>query len=190
MSIRIARGISSVLVPALLFLVTAAPVWAADPVTLQLQAPERAALGEDVTVTALLKDGKGAPVGGATIVLWSAASFLGTSGTVQLGRATTDAQGKAAFRYQPRAEGPVTLNAYFTGDSKHDAAQGSVVVAAQGSAQLYQETPPVYVPGINVWFLVALLGGVWGTYLAVMVLLTLIAREGAKASHDPGGHRG
>lgn len=172
----------SLLLPA-----TATPAWAANPATLQLQAPASAALGDEVTVTAALTSGEGTPIPRAAVVLWSPASFLSTGGAVRLGSAVTDARGKAAFRYQARSSGPVTLNASFAGDGRYDAAQASAVMTVQGTEQLYQEAPPVYVPGVSTWFLVGLLGIVWSIYLTVMVVLTLIAREGAKAPSGAGG---
>ncbi len=190
MSMRKARWLWLTLLPTLLALATAAPAWAADPVTLQLQAPEQVTLGEEASVSAVLADGQGTPVRGATIILWSAGSFLSTGGAIELGRAATDAQGRATFTYQARSEGALTLNASFPGDSRHASAQASSEVKVQGSFQLYQEEAGVQVPGITVWLLVGLLGGVWSTYLTVMVLLTLIAREGPKAPLGAGGDRG
>lgn len=180
----------AILLSLLLLLRTATPVWAGDPVTLQLQAPTQVDLGEKVPVIALLKDSKGNPVPGATIILWRPASFLSKAGTIELGRATTDAQGKVSFVYEARSEGPVQLNAYFAGNSRYDPAQSAVELTVAGAAQLYQETAGVRVPGLGVWLLVAVLGGVWATYFAVMVLLTLIAREGARAAVGAGERHG
>ncbi|MBI2165195.1 MAG: Ig-like domain-containing protein [Chloroflexi bacterium] len=178
-----------------LFLATGTPVWAAEPVTLELQAPEQLALGDKVSVTAMLKDANGSPVPAGTVILWTSGSFLSVGGAVQLGEAATDAQGRVTFTYEARNEGAVTLNAYFRGDSRYGFAQGSAAVDVQGSAQLTRHPiEGVRVPGIGVWILAAILGGVWSTYLAVMVFLTLIAREGRvpahEALHGAGGRRG
>ncbi|MBI2872287.1 MAG: Ig-like domain-containing protein [Chloroflexi bacterium] len=190
MSIRSGRWLLVALLSLLLLLATVTPVLAADPVTLELLAPQQVALGDKVEVTAVLRDGNGVPIRGGTVNLWTPATFLSTGGAIDLGRATTDAQGRATFRYEARTEGPVALNAYFPGDSRYAYAQGSAELKAQGTAQLYQSTAGVRVPGIGVWLLVGLLGGVWTTYLAVMVFLSLIAREGSRAPVEAGGHRG
>ncbi|MBI4336378.1 MAG: Ig-like domain-containing protein [Chloroflexi bacterium] len=179
-----------VLLPLLLLLATGRAALAADPADLQLQAPQEATLGEQVTVTAVLRDASGTPIVGAPVILWSPAQFLSTGGAVQLGKVATNARGEATFRYEARTEESVVLNASFSGDSRYSAAQASAQMAVQGSAQLYQSSAGVRVPGVSVWLLVGLLGGVWGTYLAVMVLLTLIAREGAKAPSRAGGQHG
>jgi hypothetical protein len=165
-------------------LATASPAWAAGPVTLELLAREQVRLGDQVSVTATLRDATGAPAPGATIVFWSPASFLSVGGSVELGRATTNAQGRATLLYQARTEEKASVNAYFPGDSRYEPASATVELMVEGSAQLYQSTAGVQVPGLGVWLLVGVLGGVWSTYLAMMVFLTLIAREGSKASAE------
>lgn len=191
MRIRVARLLSPTLLSLLLLMATASPVWAAEPVTLQLQAPAQVSLGDKVAVTAVLQDGKGAPVPGATIVLWSSGSFLSVAGAVQLGQAVTDAQGRVTFTYEARTDGAVTLNAFFAGNSRYSPTQASAEIQVTGSAQLSRHPiEGVRVPGIGVWILAGILGGVWGTYLVVMVLLTLIAREAPKSSPEAGGRRG
>ncbi len=178
---RSAKRLWVLLVPLLLAVATATPAWADGLVTLEIQAPTQVGLGEEVSVTAVLRDATGAPAPGATIIFWSSASFLSVGGAIELGRATTDAQGRATLLYQARTEEKAFLNAYFPGDSRYDPASAAVELAVQGSAQLYQSTAGVQVPGLGVWLLVGALGIVWSIYLLVMVLLTLIAREGSKA---------
>jgi hypothetical protein len=185
MTMRTARPLSLVLAVLFLVLVTSQPVWAADPVTLELKAPERVALGEKIEVESLLLDGTGKPVPAASVVLYSGANFLSTSGNVQLGRTATDAHGMARFSYQARTEGEITLNASFLGDDRYGAAQASIPLVVEGSAQLTRHpVEGVRVPGIGPWILAGILGGVWSTYLAVMAFLALIAREGANASTE------
>jgi len=165
------------LLAVLLPLVLVAPVQAADPVTLKLEAPKEASLGDTISVAAELRDGNGGPVPGATIILWTPASFLSVGGSVRLDEAPTDAQGRATLHFQARSTGALTINAYFPGNSRYDPGQGSVELTVGGSAQLYEETAGVRVRGVGVWLLVGLIGVVWSVYLIVMVLVTLIARE-------------
>ena len=187
MSIRHARWLWGVVLPLLLLLATSQPVWAASPVTLELEAPEQVTLGDMVRVTAVLRDLTGAPAPGATIVFWSPASFLSVGGSIELGRALTDAQGKATLRYQVRTEEKASLNAYFSGDSRYLSAQASTEMKVQGTAQITRHPiEGVRVPGIGVWILAAILGGVWSTYLGVMVFLSLIAREGSETARATG----
>lgn len=171
-------------------LMTGTTAFAAAPATLRLQAPEQARLGEDTTIVAVLVDSSGRPVQGATVSLRSSGSFLGSGGPISLGETVTNAEGKAVFPYQARTEGSVSFDAAFAGNTRYDAALASATLLVQGSAQLYTETAGIHVPGISVWLLVAVLGGVWSTYLSVMVILTLIARgepEPAPASRGRHG---
>ncbi len=170
----------------LLQLAIAAPALAADPVTLELQTPGHMALGKTENVVVALRDSKGSPVAKATVALRTPASFLSTSGAITLGEATTDAQGKATFAYEARTSGTVNLNASFSGDARYQPAQAVVDVTVDGSAQLYQQTAGVRLPGISVWLLVATLGIAWSIYFTMMVFLTLIARAGTPASGKVG----
>lgn len=171
-----------------LLLVTATPAWAADPVTLELQAPTKVGLGDQVTVNALLKDAAGSPIGGSRVVFWMPASFLSNSGAVELGSAVTDSRGIATIIYQARIGGAVSLNAYLAGDSRYDAAYASDDMQVEGTAQLTKHIiEGVRVPGLGVWLLAGLLGIVYSIYLTVIVLLSLIAREGSQTPKAAGG---
>lgn len=184
------RALWLALTPVLVLLTTSQPVQAADPITLELKAPTRVNLGEKIEIESLLRDGAGKPVPAVSVVLYSGASFLSTSGNVQLGETATDALGRALFAYEARTQGEVTLYASFPGDARYSAADASVQLTVEGSAQLTRHpVEGVRVPGIGPWILAGILGGVWSIYLVVMLLLALIAREGAGASTEArGGH--
>ncbi len=187
MSMELRKVILLALLPTLL-LVTASPAYAAGPVTLELQAPKEAGLGERVTFTAMMKDATGSPVKGARVVFWFPASFLSTSGAVELGSAVTDSKGIATLLYQVRTEGSVSVNAYFSGDSRYDPASASIDMRVEGTAQLNKHiVEGVRVPGLSVWLLAGVLGIVYSIYFTVMVLLSLIAREGSHTPKATGG---
>jgi hypothetical protein len=187
MNIRNARWLWLAPLLLLLVLATATSAYAADPVTLELQAPTSAGLGDQVTLSALMRDATGSPVKGSRVVFWSPASFLSVGGSIELGRATTDAQGRATLVYQARIGGAVSLNAYFSGDSRYDPAYASADMQVEGTAQLTKHPiEGVRVPGLSVWLLVAIVGTVWSIYFVVMVLLGLIAREGAETARATG----
>jgi hypothetical protein len=172
----------------LLSIILVIPAQAADPAILKLKAPVEATLGSSVTVTTVLEDSGGSAIVGVTIILWSPVDFLGTIGAIQHGEATTDAQGEAIFSYEPRTEGIVTLNAYFPGNEQHEFTQGTMELTVQGSTQLYHEEVGVYVPGIGIWILVAILGTVWFIYFMVFVFLMRIVRDKSENSQMAGGH--
>jgi hypothetical protein len=188
MTYRIARWIGLVSLPLVLLLAIATQVYAADPVTLELQAPTKVGLGDQVTVSALLRDAQGSPVRGSRVVFWMPASFLSNSGAVELGSAVTDSRGIATIVYQARIGGAVSLNAYLSGDSRYDAAYASADMQVEGTAQLTKHIiEGVRVPGLGVWLLAGLLGIVYSIYLTVVVLLSLIAREGSQTPKAAGG---
>lgn len=192
MSTGIARTILAIVLSSPLLLALVHPAAAEGPATLELQAPKEVRLGDEVSVTATLRDGNGAPIPGATIILWSPGEFLSVSDAVELGRAATNVQGHVTFRYEARSGGAVSLNASFAGDARNAPAQAAAPLQVQGSAQLtHHPREGVRVPGVSVWILVGILGGVWSTYFSVAVLLTLIAREGPKGgAYGPGGRYG
>ncbi len=173
-----------------LLLVAAAPAWAAEPTVLELEAEPDVALGDRVTVQVAVTTGKGGAVAGATVVLLSPARFGATSGEMRLGQVTTDDLGQASFTYETRREGRQTLIARFPGNEGYAPAEASVGLSVHGAAQLYEQEAGVKVPGIGVWMLVLLLGAFWSVYMVVMVLITLIAREGGKAPLSSGGSHG
>ncbi len=164
------------------------PVKAADPAVLKLQAPAEATLGSSITVTAVFEDIGGSAIVGANIIFWIPVDFLGTVGSIPYGEATTNAQGEAIFSYEPRTEGIITLNAYFPGNEQHEFTQGTMELTVQGSTQLYHEEAGVHVPGIGIWILVAVLGGVWSVYFMVFVFLMRIVRDKSEKSQMAGGH--
>lgn len=177
-----------IVIATIISIILAIPALAADPAILELQAPSETSLGSSITVITVLRDIQGAPIVGATIIFWSPVDFLGTVGAIQHGEATTNAQGEAVFSYEPRTGGIVTLNAYFPGNEQYELAQGTMELMVQGSAQLYQEEVGVHVPGIGIWIMVAILGGVWFVYFMVFVFLTRIARDNSEKPQMAGGY--
>jgi len=148
---------------------------------LELSLPPKPAVGQELALAARLTDGNGAPVSGKEVVFSTTALFLNTEGEVELGRAITDERGIALFSFVPRTEGEVVITARFAGDRQHRRSVASATAVVAPGPSLYVQTAGVRVPGINVGWLVGLLAAVWGTYLTVMVLLVLVAREGRTA---------
>lgn len=187
---RPSRRLLGMLLALALLLVAAAPARAAEPVTVELQTEPDVKLGDTVTVQIAVKDSQGGPVSGATVVLLTPASLGSARGEMRLGQVTTNSQGRATFAYEARSEGTQTLIARFPGSASYAPAEASAPLRVLGSAQLYQQEAGVQVPWIGVWILVLLLGAFWSVYLVVMVLVTLIARAGEKATPPVGGGRG
>ena len=166
---------------AVVWLLLAAPVLAQSPqsTSIDLQLPSEGAVGQELTVAAKLTSQTGAAVVGAEVIFFRDTQFLNASTELTLGRASTDAQGIAVLTFLPRSEGDLLIFSEFEGDDRHGSAFGEGTVFIQTGPALHEEEAGVKVPGINVSLLVAILGGVWGTYFVVMGLVWLIALEGA-----------
>jgi len=55
-------------------------------------------------------------------------------------------------------------------------------VALGGSSQVHVSKSGIQVPGLNVWLIIALVGGVWALLLSVGVRVFAIARASASAT--------
>ncbi len=103
----------------------------------------------------------------------------GITGDVDLGSAVTDANGVAHLTYQPRTAGPHEIHvryAYQGGETEDAAASFSVPPT---TAQLYQSTAGVSIPGLSSWALMALVAVVWAILLSVAGRVIAIAHAGA-----------
>ena len=145
---------------------------------LELIITSETAVGDTVQLQAVVT-ADGAPLPEIEVIFRRSVEFFNTGSEVLIGRATTDAAGRASVDYSPRSEGEVLITAEFDGVAGITAAYNETTIfVATGPAQ-YSGAAGVSVPGINVLFLVAILSAVWGTYFVVMVLVWLIARDGS-----------
>ncbi len=163
---------------------------AAEPVgtTVEFSPPPEGAVGEELVAEARLTDEAGTPIVDAEVVFQREVEFLRAGGGLELGRGVTDRQGLARVSFVPRSEGEVPITARFSGNARYAPVSGEIIVTIRTGPALYSEEAGVRVPGINVSLLVGILGGVWGTYFFVMLLIWRIASEGrtpAPASEQP-----
>ncbi len=79
---------------------------------LLLTAPEQAQFGQLLTLSALLQDSQGKPVGSATVEFFIRVDFF-TSGLMEIGEALTNDQGVAVFDYTPRQTGNIEVVARY-----------------------------------------------------------------------------
>ena len=174
-------GLLAVPVALSLLLFSSVAQGAAPEPYLTLQIPAQGSLGQTATVESTLTAASGSPVAGATIQFFSPTTFMSVSDEVLLGEATTNEAGVAVFHYEPRSTADVEIIARFAGNAKHGPAETSATITVLGAVQLYQEKAGIQVPGLGVWLVVAILGGVWSVYFTVFVLVSRIAREGIRA---------
>ncbi|MBI2830360.1 MAG: c-type cytochrome [Chloroflexi bacterium] len=106
---------------------------------LQLSAPEQGTAGEEITLTATLKDEQGKPVSDVAVKFLQKADFF-VKGDMEIGSATTNGQGVATLKYSPRSSGEVTFVA------RAGAAEGTALV------KLAEAAAPFYHPEIGVKF--------------------------------------
>lgn len=160
------------------------------PVTLELRVRGDASLGEVVRLEATLLDEEGMPVPGAPIVFSQEATFADVTGAAPLGLAWTDERGVASVAVELRTSGRTSFSARFAGDARRRPGEASSVLEVSGDRQLYEPEVGLRVPGVGVWWLLALVGAVWGLYLLVARQVVGIARAGSRRTDGGTGTMG
>lgn len=157
----------------------------AEPVPsfIQVSAPFEAEVGDMVEVQVLLFSTAG-PVSGARVVLNERVQFLDADARdIPVASATTGENGVAVIRYAAKRNGLRLMSVEFEGTREHTAASLSLEMTVSGYAQTYGEESLGLVPGLNRYFVMAILGIVWATMLFVVAHLGFIAYAGAR--HQP-----
>ncbi len=152
--------------------------------TLELRAPAEAALGEVLRLEAVLLDPEGMPIAGAPVTFVADAGWGEVTGEMVLGTVLTDDRGVAVLRTDLRRAGEVTLGARFPGDERFEPAETPATVTVEGDRQLYTPQVGIALPGLGAWWLLVLVGSVWGVYLLVARQVVGIARA-AEPAVDP-----
>ncbi len=171
-------GLAAVILTTTVFAVGGAAE--ATHVDLSVAPPEELAVGSpaETQVTLLTADGA-APVAGAVITLFREASFAGTVGEIEVGRAVTDENGVAILGYEPRAAGEHQMRAEYLPPDATEPEETTWSQSVAGTTeQLHQSTAGIQVPGIDVWILMAVLATVWTILLSVALRVVAIARDG------------
>lgn len=115
----------------------------------------------------------------AALTLLLKGQFAGTSGLMEVGTATTGADGSAQFVYRPTTPDPGTMVVQFSGQGLYDATEASLDLPAN----------PNFVPGLleakqdiltfKFWAkvgFVLVIGGVWSTLLFILAQTFGISR--------------
>ena len=147
---------------------------------LDVVAPSKLTVGDSLNIEAVLHNADdGQAIAGATVTFYMVESFAGVDGEVMLGQAVTGENGVANLNYQPRSAGEHQLRVeYMTpGASAPEEVAWSHTV--EGSTQqLSRSTAGVQIPGLNVWLLIAIVGGVWTLLFSVGWRVFAIAQAG------------
>jgi hypothetical protein len=145
----------------------------ARPTTLQA-GTNRLIAAQRGTLAGVLRDVEGKGIADHPVEF-----YLGTTyGLLYLGLARTNALGKASLEYEPRAAGTWTLTIVFRGSGLYLPSNETVTLvvdpsAGPGAPWLRTDTAIAFV-------VMAVVGGVWASYLFVALQLTGIRREGRR----------
>ncbi|MDP2660983.1 MAG: Ig-like domain-containing protein [Dehalococcoidia bacterium] len=157
-----------------------------QPADIHVSAPAQISVGDQVKLSATVTDASGSGVPGIQVTFSETASFLNTNGSVILGRRVTDAQGKTVLDYVPRSQGDISITAQLLETAKSLSAATAVQVNP-GPAQFGAEPVGVNVPGVSVWMLVIVLGGIWVIFLWAILQVRAIFGQGQKGTSHRGG---
>ncbi len=116
------------------------------------------------------------PVADTVVTIYTDASFGGVAGEVEIGTTTTNENGIALFEYEPRRASDHKLRIEFLAPGDTEPTSIGVTVSVAGASQLHQSTAGVQSPGLNVWLIIAIIGGVWTLLFSVGWRVFAIAR--------------
>ena len=177
---------------------------AAEVTRLIIGAPSTAALGQPITVQAVLVDSTGHPISKAIIDFTLPVEFLTGSGNMVLAETVTDKAGRVQAEITNRTSGAVTLQAEFHGNAEYAATSAAAPISVTGDDQQYAEdiglhiplftAPPSLTAGGNVtvigaalwpsmtgWPIAAVLIVIWALYGLVVFRIFQLARANSAA---------
>jgi hypothetical protein len=177
---------------------------ATEATSLIIGAPSTAALGQPITVQAVLVDSTGHPISKATIDFTLPVDFLTGSGSMVLVETVTDKDGRVRAEIANRTSGAVTLQAEYHGNDEYAASSAAAPITVTGDDQQYAEdiglhipffnTPPALTAGGNItvigaalwpsmtgWPIAAVLIIIWALYGLVVFRIFQLARANSAA---------
>ncbi len=158
--------------------------------SLTIAAPVSVTVGENARLSATAVDPSGAPIPGVKVHLFEATEFLGSlPQDVEVAQATTDANGIATLAYTARRSGARALKVLFDGDVRHQPGALELQMGVNEGAATYSVTPPPGIPGVNRFFVSAIIIAVWGTMFIVALHVLAIVRAGNEADAEQGEQR-
>lgn len=138
---------------------------------LRLSSSAGVAGGGPVTVMAVLRDVRGAPVPRAEVRFLADTTFIGRSGKAEIGKAKTDPNGVIFFVYQPTIDTQKqTISAHFEGAGVYDESQQTVEIEVAGKVPAAYTEVPVGLSAVRTWaprVLILVLLSIWSTFAYV-----------------------
>lgn len=144
---------------------------------IEVSAPSQARVGDELQIEARALDASGAPIAGIELAFTEAVTFLNTGDSALLGKAKTNANGKAAIAFMPRSEGANNITVAPTAQGSKAKASATIDVAT-GPTLHQSERGGLEVPGVNMWLMAFLLGSFWAMFLWAMFHLRTIFLQG------------
>ncbi len=111
-----------------------------EKATLQLTAPQQAQAGQPLTLSALLQDSQGEPIGSATVKFFIRVDFF-ASGLMEIGEAATDARGVASFESTLRQAGDIQVVARY-----ETIETAATLTVAETGERFYQTESGLHLP--------------------------------------------
>lgn len=112
---------------------------------LLLTAPEQAQSGQPVTLTTVLQDIQGKPIGSAMVKFFIRVEFF-TSGLMEIGGVLTNDQGIAVFEYTPRQTGDIQIVARYKEGGLKDIETATMISLTENSEPFYQAEAGIRLP--------------------------------------------
>jgi mono/diheme cytochrome c family protein len=159
-----------------LAVVSLSGIASADHLILEVAGPDEVVVGEEVEVTATVRDtATGAPVEGVEVVFFGDATFAGVNGDLELGRAVSNEIGVATFVTDFTVSRIHTVRVEVV-DSP-DVAPASVPIAVEVGGQLVFTEPIVELPAVGSWIVRLVLGGVWAIMIVAALWVVRVSRS-------------
>jgi hypothetical protein len=146
------------------------------PTALTVSSPQKTSDGEDVSLSARLRDADGRPIAGASVAFYVSTELF--EKPVLLGTGATNSTGEATFVHTPRRDGSVTFFARFEGGGIYKTSEATYALEVRNATPAYHEEPRGL--SIGKWAptgLVIVLVVVWSTYAFVVYQIVAIARS-------------
>ncbi len=121
------------------------------------------------------------PVADTVVTAYTDASFGGVTGEVVIATMTTNENGIALFEYEPRHASVHELRLEFRAPGDTEPTSTGITVSVAGASQLHQSSAGIQIPGLNVWLIIAIIGGVWTLLFSVGWRVFAIARADTDA---------
>ena len=112
---------------------------------LLLTVPEQAQSGQPVTISAVLRDKEGKPIGDVLVKFFINVDFF-ASGLMEIGDAVTNGQGVAVFEYTPQQTGDIQIVARYEEDGLSPVETATTLTLAENDEPFYQSETGIQLP--------------------------------------------